>query len=179
MTRHLSAALAAATILASGCVEPRDAGGPAPGRMWSASEHQREMQESAARAGGPSLYERLGGESAIRAVVDDLTERAGRDPRINFARMGMPTEWEATPPTTEHFRQQMTAFLVARAGGPGDYRGRDMRSAHRGMRIAQSEFNALLEDAERSMQAQGIAEPERRDFLRIFESYRAEIVEAR
>jgi len=178
MTGHLSTALAAATIFAGGCVEPRDAGGPAPGRTWSPAEH-REAQETAARAGGPSLYERLGGEGAIRAVVDDLTERAGRDPRINFARMGMPTEWEATPANAEHFKRQMTAFLVARAGGPGEYGGRDMRSAHRGMRIAQSEFNALLEDAERSMQAQGIAEPERRDFLKIFESYRAEIVEAR
>src|SRR3989337_2302422 len=42
--------------------------------------------------GGPalaqekSLYERLGGEPAITAVVDDLTSRAAANPRVNFLR---------------------------------------------------------------------------------------------
>src|SRR5262245_22064634 len=41
-----------------------------------------------------SLYERLGGEDAIKAVVDDVVARAAEDPKVNFTRKGTPKEFK-------------------------------------------------------------------------------------
>ena len=43
-----------------------------------------------------TLYQRLGGHSAIVAVVDDFTNRAANDPAVNFTRKGHPNEWKPT-----------------------------------------------------------------------------------
>src|SRR5215471_5370525 len=42
------------------------------------------------------LYERLGGEPAIKAVVDDFVARAAANPKVNFTRKGTTVEWEAS-----------------------------------------------------------------------------------
>lgn len=126
---------------------------------------------------GQSLYERLGGEVAIRAVVDDLTQRASQNAMVNFAREGMPTQWAATPDNVDHFKRAMTAFLVEKTGGPADYEGMDMKAGHRGMRISHAEFNALLADADASLRALDVADPERKEVLKLLDSYRRDIVE--
>ena len=51
-----------------------------------------DMSAPAAAPAAPtvSLYERLGGEPAITAVVDDFVNRAAGDPAVNFVRKGKP-----------------------------------------------------------------------------------------
>src|SRR4051812_25089248 len=40
------------------------------------------------------LYERLGGEKTIRAIVDDFVARVAADPKVNFPRDGHPNHWQ-------------------------------------------------------------------------------------
>ena len=83
------------------------------------------------------LFERLGGQAAITAVVDDLTVRIMADGRIKdrFANTDIP-----------HFKQALSDQLCEATGGPCKYTGKDMRTAHAGMNLSDDEFNALVED---------------------------------
>lgn len=88
-------------------------------------------------ASSKPLFDRLGGQAAINAVVDDLTARIVADGRINqrFANTDIP-----------HFKQALAEQLCEVSGGPCKYAGKDMRTAHAGMNIADDEFTFLVED---------------------------------
>jgi hemoglobin len=92
----------------------------------------------AAKAGAqPELYERLGGQRAIVAVVDDFIGRVAADARINlrFANTDIP-----------QLKSLLVEFVCMATGGPCHYAGRDMETSHAGMELVDDEFNALVED---------------------------------
>ena len=92
----------------------------------------------AAKAGAqPELYERLGGQRAIVAVVDDFIGRVAADSRINlrFANTDIP-----------QLKSLLVEFVCMATGGPCHYAGRDMETSHAGMELVDDEFNALVED---------------------------------
>jgi hemoglobin len=84
-----------------------------------------------------SLYDRLGGQGAITAVVDEFVNRTTTDPRIKF-------RFFNTDPV--NLKKQLVDFVCVAAGGPCTYGGRDMTTAHAGMDLADDEFGALVED---------------------------------
>lgn len=81
-----------------------------------------------------SLYDRLGGRDAIEAVVDRFYDRVLDDERLE-------PYFENT--NVERLRSHQTQFLVAATGGPADYSGADMRSAHEHLDITNEHFNAV------------------------------------
>jgi len=118
-----------------------------------------------------SLYRRLGGYDAIAAIIGDLFQRLKEDPL--FVRFGSGRSLDSKARV-----QQLTVEQIcALAGGPCLYLGRDMRSSHRGLGITEAEWQANKEHAAYVLQQHGILEPERGEFLELFERYRAEIVE--
>ena len=80
-----------------------------------------------------SLYTRLGGYDAIAAVVDDFLERLRSDPLLGRV-------WSAprAEVSDRRVRQLTLDYLVAAAGGPAFYLGRDMGAAHAGMGLTNS-----------------------------------------
>ena len=84
-----------------------------------------------------SLYDRLGGQPAIDAVVKDFAGRALADARINkkFAKSD-----------ANRLIKNLTDFVCVATGGPCKYKGEDMKKAHKNMAVTQGEFNALVED---------------------------------
>src|SRR5262245_19066721 len=62
-----------------------------------------------------TLYERLGGERTIAALVDDITERVMNDPRVNFERhsvskgflRGSYDPWQPSSQNVELFKKHM------------------------------------------------------------------------
>jgi len=132
-----------------------------------------------------TLYERLGGDAGIAAIVDDMTDRVIADPRVNFERKNIKTNWvgsqykswDPTPDNVQRFKMHMIQFLALAAGGPAQYSGRDMASVHKGMRITNNEFDAMVGDIKASMDRLKIAAPEKRDLLAIVETTRKQIVE--
>jgi hemoglobin len=120
----------------------------------------------------PPLYKRLGGYDVIAALIADLFQRLKEDPR--FARFGPGRSIDSKARV-----QQLTVEQIcALAGGPCIYLGRDMRNSHRGLGITDAEWEANREHTLHVLQQHGIGEPERSEFLDLFERYRAEIVEA-
>src|SRR5206468_7134338 len=89
-----------------------------------------------------TLYLRLGGGTAIGAVVDDFLANVSADTRINHffldADMGK-------------IKTGLVNLIGQATGGPENYTGRDMKTTHAGLGISEADFNALLEDLSRSL----------------------------
>jgi hemoglobin len=87
--------------------------------------------------------------------------------------------WEASATNVEHFKERMVEFISLAAGGPAEYQGRDMGPVHKGMKISNSEFDAMIGDVKTSMERLNIARQEQKEVIAIFETTRKEIVEER
>jgi len=124
----------------------------------------------------PTLYDRLGGETALRAVVDDLVARAAADDTLNFTRQGTAAAWEATPANVETLKQRLVQFIGHATGGPQIYGGRDMATAHAGMEITDAEFDRLGGHLGSALTAYDVPEEEKQELFTIVESTRSAIV---
>jgi hemoglobin len=115
----------------------------------------------------PTLYERVGGMPTITAVVDDTVRRIAADPRINGRFAG-----------GQHaaLTEGLVDLFCERTGGPCTYHGRDMSAAHDGMAIRDDEFDALVEDLVRALDAHHVPARERDELLTIIGRMRNAIV---
>jgi hemoglobin len=130
-----------------------------------------------APAAAKSLYERLGGEKAIAAVIDDFVARAAANPKVNFTRQGTDVPWEPTPENVALLKRRLVQLVGMVTGGPQKYEGRSMKDAHRGMRISDAEFDALAADLKASLDRFQVPAREQQELLQIVGSTRADIVE--
>lgn len=124
-----------------------------------------------------TLYERLGGEAAIKAVVDDFVARAAGNPKVNFTRKGTPVEWDATPENVEKLKKHLVQLIGMVTGGPQKYEGRSMKAAHQGMRITNAEFDALAGDLKATLDKFNVPKQEQQELFKIIGSTRDDIVE--
>jgi len=115
-----------------------------------------------------TLYQRLGGYDAIQAVVDEAIKNIAADKRINkfFANANIP-----------RLRRQLADQICAGAGGPCVYRGRDMKSAHRGLGINDGHFNALVEDLGKALKKFKVPAREQRELVALLAPTKKDIVE--
>ncbi|MDP1798740.1 MAG: group 1 truncated hemoglobin [Planctomycetaceae bacterium] len=125
------------------------------------------------------LYERLGGEAAVKAVVDDFVARAASNPKVNFTRKGTDTEWPATPENVAKLKMHLVNMIGMVTGGPQKYTGRDMKAAHVGMKITNAEFDALAGDLIATLDKFKVPAAEKNELLTIIGSTRDAIVEVK
>ena len=115
-----------------------------------------------------SLYERLGGLDAIKAVVGEFAARVLADERVNkkFAKT------DAT---------RLTHYLVeqvcAATGGPCRYTGNSMKKAHKNMKVTEGEFTALVEDLVGALDKFNVPETEKNELLGALAAMKGDIVE--
>jgi hemoglobin len=121
-----------------------------------------------------SLYERLGGEPAITAVVDDFTARAAANAKVNFLRGGKYANVDVPK-----FKKHLVNLIGSVTGGPQKYTGRDMKTVHKGMAITDAEFDALAADLIASLDKFKVPAKEKDELLKIVASTRADIVEVK
>ena len=95
-----------------------------------------------------ALFDDVGGQAGIDRIVDDATARFLADPRVSKT-------FEET--NMDRFKKMLSAQLCQLTGGPCEYRGHDMTTAHRGLAVNQAMFNALAEDLQDSMEAVGVS----------------------
>jgi hemoglobin len=90
-----------------------------------------------------SLYDRLGGEGAVKAVVDRFYQRVTGDPDLAgyFADADL-----------AQLRRHQAAFLSQAVGGPIGYDGRDMAAAHKGLGITGPAFDRVVEHLVETLQ---------------------------
>jgi len=114
-----------------------------------------------------SLYDRLGGQPAITAVVDDFVGNVAADARINafFAHTDIP-----------RLKHLLVEQICQASGGPCVYEGRDMKTTHAGMNINDAQFNALVEDLKRSLDKFNVPAKEQGELLGTLGSLKPQIV---
>ena len=115
-----------------------------------------------------SLYDRLGGEAAITAVIEDFVGRCAGDARINgkFARTDIP-----------RLKAMLIDQVSSATGGPATYRGRSMRETHDGMSVTAGEFDALVGDLVATLNKFNVPAAEQGELLGILGPLRSDIVE--
>ncbi len=83
------------------------------------------------------LYQRLGGKEAINAVVKDLLANGMADARLQ------PRLSKLDGAKCE---RQLTDLLCEATGGPCKYTGRDMKTAHTGWKVTETEWQAFVDN---------------------------------
>lgn len=128
-----------------------------------------------APAGIPTLFTRLGGLAPITAVVDEFLKNVVGDARIN----GFFAETVKSNARVVALRQNLIDQVCAGAGGPCEYKGRDMKTAHRGMKIGDVEFDALVDDLVLALDKFNVPLAEKAALLGVLAPMRGDIVEQR
>jgi hemoglobin len=84
---------------------------------------------------GASDYERVGGGPAIKAVVDRFYELVLADPQLSgfFGDADLP-----------RLKRHQVLLVSQVMGGPAQYDGRDLQSAHKGLDISGDDFNLVV-----------------------------------
>jgi hemoglobin len=115
-----------------------------------------------------TLFERLGGHSAVESVIEDFVARCAGDDRINkkFARTDVP-----------RLKKMLVDQVCEATGGPYEYTGRDMKETHEGMGVTAGEFDALVEDLVFTLNEFQVPRPEQDELLGVLGPLRADIVE--
>ena len=123
----------------------------------------------AATTATKTLYERLGGQPAISAVVEDFAGRVLADARINkkFAKSD-PARLVAN----------LTTFVCSATGGPCKYAGLSMKQAHQNMGVTQGEFGALVENLVATLDKFKVPDQEKGELLGALGPLGPDIVES-
>src|SRR5687767_302313 len=120
-----------------------------------------------------SLYDRLGGRTAIVAVVDEFVANCAADARINK----FFTATAAEPKRLATFKTNLVNQICEAAGGPCKYTGKDMKSAHAGLGISNADFDALVEDLTKALNKFKVGKTEQDQLLGVLGPMRPQIVE--
>jgi hemoglobin len=99
-----------------------------------------------------SLYWRLGGPDAINAAVDEVIKVSKADPRLAGRLSG-------------GCAAKLKEQLCAATGGPCTYTGRDMKTAHTGLKITEAEFGAVGENLVKVLDAFKVPEKEKNELV--------------
>ena len=100
-----------------------------------------------AQAADQTLYDQLGGKPGVTKIIDDFVGNVLGDNRINgfFANANIP-----------RLKMLLVEQVCAEAGGGCTYTGKNMVDSHKGMKINSADFNALVEDLQKSLQSNNL-----------------------
>ena len=116
-----------------------------------------------------TLFERLGGQPAVNAVVDDFAGRVLADTRIN-------AKFAKSDPA--RLVANLKDFVCIATGGPCKYVGNNMKVAHHNMGVTQGEFGALVEDLVASLDKFNVPAKEKGELLGALGPLGPDIVES-
>jgi hemoglobin len=124
---------------------------------------------SAAQAASesPTLYDRIGGEPAARAICEDIWTNHTVNPIVN-------NRFSNSDPV--YVKQMVFEIFAAATGGPVEYTGKDMLTTHASMNISDMEFNAVVDDVLKALDMNNVGAAERGEVLAILWSIKDQIV---
>ena len=125
-------------------------------------------------ATGPKhLYERLGGKAAIEKVVDTFVDSLVKDPQL----LENPTIKAAVAHAKpKRLKARISAMVCQATGGPCDYKGKNMRTAHAGMNITEADWNKMVDDFVAALNKYHVPAAEQKDLLNIISTTKGDIV---
>jgi hemoglobin len=115
----------------------------------------------------PSLYEAIGGERPVRAVLQALYDRLFDDAMIGFLFAGK---------SKAHIVEQQLAFTCQFLGGPQVYEGLPLPKAHAGLPLLPGHFDRRHRLLEQVLEAQGVPVEVKRVWLQIDSALRPSVL---
>lgn len=113
------------------------------------------------------LYKAFGEKAGLVSLMDDFMLRLLADPR---------TEPHFKPANQQRVKEQLVDQLCALSGGPCVYKGADMKSSHANLDIKKSDFHALVEVLQLSMDAKGIAFRKQNEMLALLAPMNRDVI---
>ncbi len=115
-----------------------------------------------------SLYRQLGGESGLTRIVEGMLLRIAADDRIvaHFQDIDI-----------QRLRDKLIEQFCVEAGGPCVYTGDSMQESHKGLALTPSDFNALVEDLQAAMTAEGVPIPAQNRLLARLAPMRGQVID--
>tara|TARA_R110000868_G_scaffold43108_3_gene145500 strand:- start:496 stop:885 length:390 start_codon:yes stop_codon:yes gene_type:complete len=115
-----------------------------------------------------SLYHELGEQAGITRIVEGMLLNIAADPRIvrHFENIDI-----------VRLRDKLVEQICVEAGGPCSYTGDSMEESHKGQHLTPSDFNALVENLQDAMSAQGVNMPAQNRLLARLAPMRAQIID--
>ena len=113
------------------------------------------------------LYKAFGEKPGLVALMDDFMARLLADPR---------TGPHFKPANQQRVKEQLVEQLCALSGGPCVYKGADMKSSHANLEIKKSDFHALVEVLQQSMDAKGIPFRKQNEMLALLAPMNRDII---
>ncbi len=120
-----------------------------------------------------SLYERLGGKDAIAKVVDGFITKLNADPKTK-GKIG-----KVKGAKLDHFKAMLVDQLCEATGGTEKYTGKDMKTAHKGMKITEDEWNATVADLKAALDEAKVPEKESGELFSLLAPMKDDIVEVK
>lgn len=121
-------------------------------------------------AASQNLYERLGGQEGIEAVIDALLVNIGADSRIKHYFNNL---------DQLRFKTNMVAFLCEKTGGACSYTGSEIKKAHKSLQVTSEDFDAMMETTGKTLDEKDVAGAEKKELMELMASYKADIVSSR
>ena len=123
-----------------------------------------------------SLYERLGGDFAIAAVVDRFSDQLLKNPKIVNANPEL-KKWH-----TEDYKTRLpglkflrTLWVCAVAGGPFQYTGKTLKDAHFNLHIPPAVFDEVAAELGLALDYFKVPEREKQEALAAFNAQKPEV----
>ncbi len=116
------------------------------------------------------LYQALGETAGITRLMDDFVNRLITDPRIG-------SHFKDAKP--QPLKDSLTRQICQLSGGPCQYTGPDMKTAHGEMDITKANFLALVEVLQAAMDAQGIAFTQQNRLLALLAPMQRDVITVR
>ncbi|SED71481.1 group I truncated hemoglobin [Pseudomonas anguilliseptica] len=115
-----------------------------------------------------SLYRDLGGQAGITRIVEGMLLNIAADARIvrHFENIDI-----------VRLRDKLVEQVCVEAGGPCTYTGDSMEESHKGQNLTPSDFNALVENLQEAMSAQGVPMPAQNRLLARLAPMRAQVID--
>ena len=113
------------------------------------------------------LFKAFGEKAGLVVLMDDFMTRLLADPR---------TGPHFKPANQQRVKEQLVEQLCQLSGGPCVYKGADMKSSHANLDITKSDFHALVEVLQGSMDAKGIPFRKQGEMLALLASMHRDII---
>ena len=113
------------------------------------------------------LYRAFGEKAGLVALMDDFMIRLLADPR---------TGPHFQPSNQQRIKEQLVDQLCELGGGPCQYKGADMQSSHSNLEIKKSDFHALVEVLQQSMEAKSIPFRKQNEMLALLAPMNRDII---
>nr|WP_288935733.1 group 1 truncated hemoglobin [uncultured Allomuricauda sp.] len=119
-----------------------------------------------------TLFERLGGREGISAIVDTTVNNHMENPAVNPRFLPLKDQ----PERLRIIKDHTIDFFSMGSGGPANYTGMDMVTAHTGMNISPGEYYHVMDDIMLALDSNGIDEESKKDVLAVLWSIKGMIV---